>query len=218
MAITYAEAIVILYPDIVFSCSGDGSVYETITWISGSQLPSKATLDTWMAANADASPSIPTTNIIQIKTGTFGAFSTNATIPYTTATPLVTQGAEVFNTTFRPRFATSKIIIRVQLFVSHSATTQRFITGALFRDGSCVRASVLGNVAAIAGLLATIVGNQAGNAALEAVDATGAINTVTYSFRVGADDSSGTLYVNQGAGGQTLGTFGSGVYTITEVM
>jgi hypothetical protein len=217
MAITYAEALTIAYPNLVFSMPDIGAVYENITVISGGTLPDKATLDAWMAANADLSPSLPVSQILQVKTGSFGALSTNATIPYSTSTPAITAGAQAFSASFRPRSATSKIIIRVQLFVAHSATSQRYITGALFRGTTCVRASVLGNVAAVAGVLASIVGNQAGNASMEVVDTPGSVDAITYTFRVGADDSSGTLYINQGASGQTLGSTGAGIYTITEV-
>lgn len=216
MAMTYAEAIIITSPTTVFSMPDYGAVYENIVYVSGAAIPSKATLDAFMAANPDLSPSTPVSQILQVKTGSFGTFSTNATIPYTSSSPSITSGAQVFSTTFRPRSATSKIIVRVQLFVAHSAATQRYISGAVFRDSTCVRSTILGNAAAVTGVLASIVGNQAGNASVEVVDTPGTTNLVTYSFRVGADGS-GTLYVNQGASGQTLGSTGSGIYTITEV-
>jgi hypothetical protein len=207
MAMTYADAIIITSPTTVFSMPDYGAVYENIVYVSGAPIPDKATLDAFMSANPDLSPSAPVSQILQVKTGSFGAFSTNATIPYTTSSPAITSGAQAFSTTFRPRSATSKIIVRVQLFVAHSASTQRYISGAVFRDTFCVRSTILGNVAAVASLLTSI----------EVVDTPGTTNLLTYSFRVGSDGSSGTLYVNQGASGQTFGSTGSGIYTITEV-
>jgi hypothetical protein len=217
MAMTYAEAIIITSPTTVFSMPDYGAVYENIVYVSGAPIPDKATLDAFMSANPDLSPSAPVSQILQVKTGSFGAFSTNATIPYTTSSPSITSGVQAFSTTFRPRSATSKIIVRVQLFVAHSASTQHYISGAVFRDTFCVRSTILGNVAAVASLLTSIVGNQAGNATIEVVDTPSTTNLLTYSFRVGSDGSSGTLYVNQGASGQTFGSTGSGIYTITEV-
>lgn len=51
MATTYIEAIGKGFPNVQCHAAGDGSVYEDIVWDSGAALPSKATLDEWIAAN-----------------------------------------------------------------------------------------------------------------------------------------------------------------------
>jgi hypothetical protein len=51
MAYTYMQAIGTGFPGVECHAIGDGSVYENIVWDAGVALPSKATLDTWIAAN-----------------------------------------------------------------------------------------------------------------------------------------------------------------------
>lgn len=51
---TYVQALTIGYPGVVFSATGDGSIYTNITWISGTAMPTQAELDTWIAANPNA--------------------------------------------------------------------------------------------------------------------------------------------------------------------
>jgi hypothetical protein len=48
---TYMEAISIGFPTVQCHAPGDGTVYEDIVWDAGSPLPSKSTLDEWIAAN-----------------------------------------------------------------------------------------------------------------------------------------------------------------------
>ena len=47
----YIEAIGIGFPGVECHAVGDGSVYEDIVWENGLPLPSKDTLDTWLASN-----------------------------------------------------------------------------------------------------------------------------------------------------------------------
>lgn len=51
MAYTYIQAIGVGFPTVQCQAIGDGSVYENITWLGGAPLPSKETLDEWIAAN-----------------------------------------------------------------------------------------------------------------------------------------------------------------------
>lgn len=53
MAYTYIEAISAGFPLVFCHSTGDGSVYEDIVWDGGAALPSKAELDSWIAANPD---------------------------------------------------------------------------------------------------------------------------------------------------------------------
>lgn len=39
------------FPGVIFSTTGDGSVYENITWLGGTAMPLKITLDEWNTAN-----------------------------------------------------------------------------------------------------------------------------------------------------------------------
>ena len=47
----YIEAIGVGFPGVECHSMGDGSVYEDIVWDGGVDLPSKETLDAWIAAN-----------------------------------------------------------------------------------------------------------------------------------------------------------------------
>ena len=50
--VTYVQALSAGFPSVLFSATGDGSVYEDITWVDGgAPMPSKQTLDDWIAAN-----------------------------------------------------------------------------------------------------------------------------------------------------------------------
>jgi len=62
MPLTYIEAISKGFPTVQCHAIGDGTVYEDIVWDAGPALPSKATLDEWIAAN----PSTATDNKITV--------------------------------------------------------------------------------------------------------------------------------------------------------
>lgn len=47
----YIEALTIGFPMIQAECHGDANVYENIEYVSGPTLPSKETLDSWIASN-----------------------------------------------------------------------------------------------------------------------------------------------------------------------
>lgn len=213
---TYLEALGIVAPTCAVHTFGDGSTYAELIYDGGAPMPTQATLDAYIAANPKIIFVVP--GLQQLVTGTFGTLTTNAVIPYDNTVPLITEGTEAFNVVFTPKFSGSKVLIRLQLFVAHTAITQRYISGALFNGSTCIRSTVLSNVAAVSGVLASIVGNQSGNATIEVVDTPNTTSAVTYSFRVGSDNSSGTLSVNQGASGETYGTPGRGVYTIYEIL
>lgn len=48
---TYFEAISKAFPTVQCHTSGDGTIYEEIVWDSGAPLPTKQTLDEWIASN-----------------------------------------------------------------------------------------------------------------------------------------------------------------------
>lgn len=51
MSYTYMQAIGTGFPEVQCHAIGDGSDYDTIVWDAGAPLPSKQTLDEWIAAN-----------------------------------------------------------------------------------------------------------------------------------------------------------------------
>ena len=51
MQYTYIEAISKAFIGVQCSAPGDGNIYEEILWEGGTALPSKITLDEWIAAN-----------------------------------------------------------------------------------------------------------------------------------------------------------------------
>lgn len=215
--LTYVQALAIQYPGVLFQAVGLGDVYTDLTYVGGDAMPTKAAMDTFIASYVTPTPYVPP-QIQQMVSGTFGASSTNAVIPFDNTIPQSTEGTQVLSVNFTPRYAGSSIVIRIQMFVSHSATDQRFITGAIFNGTNCIKSTILGSVVSVAGLLAVINGNQAGDAGVEAVDKPNTTSQITYSLRVGSDNSSGTLSINQGTSGQTFSTVGQGTYTITEIL
>lgn len=58
MTYTYIQAIGEGFPAVYCHAQGDGSVYEDIVWDGGAALPSKETLDAWIAANPMGSQGI----------------------------------------------------------------------------------------------------------------------------------------------------------------
>jgi hypothetical protein len=56
MSHTYLTAISSGFPLVQCHANGDGSVYENIVWDGGEPIPSKQSLDTWIAANPDSQP------------------------------------------------------------------------------------------------------------------------------------------------------------------
>ncbi len=97
---TYIQAIAMGFPGVVFSALGDGSVYDNITWMDGSPLPSQATLDEWIAAN-ESSPSIEITKYEFRKLFTLterigiDAAPTNTNIPLGYRNMLVTMNKDM---------------------------------------------------------------------------------------------------------------------------
>lgn len=53
MTMSYIEAIANGFSGVECHAIGDGTVYEDIVWDKGLPLPSKATLDTWIASNGE---------------------------------------------------------------------------------------------------------------------------------------------------------------------
>lgn len=56
MSHTYLSAISIGFPLVQCHSEGDGSIYEDIVWDGGEPIPSKESLESWIAANPDSQP------------------------------------------------------------------------------------------------------------------------------------------------------------------
>lgn len=57
MTMSYIEAIGKGFPGVECHALGDGTVYEDIVWDQGLALPSKETLDSWIASNSSTQSS-----------------------------------------------------------------------------------------------------------------------------------------------------------------
>jgi hypothetical protein len=57
MTMSYIEAIGKGFPGVECHTLGDGTVYENIVWDQGLPLPSKETLDSWIASNSTSTSS-----------------------------------------------------------------------------------------------------------------------------------------------------------------
>ena len=68
MATSYITAIGINWPDVECHAIGDGSVYANLVWDAGSAIPSQATLDAWITANAAAltAGTTPAADVIEV--------------------------------------------------------------------------------------------------------------------------------------------------------
>lgn len=84
---TYIEAIGAGFPAVKCHAAGNGSIYEDIIWDDGAALPSKETLDQWIAANPKSEEGIVLTKYQFRKLFTFtervaiDSVSSNTAIP-----------------------------------------------------------------------------------------------------------------------------------------
>lgn len=147
---------------------------------------------------------------IQMVNGTIGASSTNSVIPFDNTTPTASEGIEILSQSFTPLRNDTMIVIIANVFFTLNNASNRFITGALFEGGTCLNASMLGF---------TTDAGDGHTASIMAVVASGSTLSRTYSMRIGSDNATGTLFINQGISGQAYGGApGNGRYIILEVM
>lgn len=115
-------------------------------------------------------------------------------IPADTTLPAITEGDEVFSTTFTPLYSTSQIRLRCFLSIEYS-TAELNATAVLFRNGAAT--PVAGAIAP-----AEVGSNTCGQFILEYVESPGATSAITYSVRCGPG-SAATITINGSA--STLG-------------
>ena len=117
----YIEAIGVGFPGVECHSMGDGSVYEDIVWDGGVDLPSKETLDAWIAAN---NTTIATAYI------TAYAFRQR----FTTAEKIAIEFATLDNPQATTEQRMQAVMLRVQMDDIHMAryidvTNESLITG-----------------------------------------------------------------------------------------
>lgn len=108
MAYTYIQVISIGFPAVACHAPGDGSVYEDIVWDGGAAMPSKETLDTWIASNPEPPQGIVLTKYEFRKLFTFeeriaiDTAPTNTNIPanYRAAVATMMKDLEVSGSVF----------------------------------------------------------------------------------------------------------------------
>lgn len=142
--------------------------------------------------------------VLQSVTGTIAATSSNSQVPFDNTTPTSSEGMQIFTTNFTPISATSTIIVRFAVTVSHG-NSARTITASMFAGTT--------NIGAASTYAASA--NAPYSLSMHHTHQLGSTATVTLSARVGASGS-GTCYVNQ-TSGVTLGGALVSEYCIVEI-
>lgn len=142
--------------------------------------------------------------VLQQVTGNISSTTGSTQLPWDNTQPLITEGIQIWTTTFTPISATSRIVIEYTMSVATS-TANRVATTPVFFG-----ATVIG---ATANQLATA--NVPFNMTIRLVYAPGNTNTVTVSARCGLNGT-GTLSINQ-ANGNNLAGIAVTQYSITEI-
>jgi hypothetical protein len=124
--------------------------------------------------------------VVQVDAGNIPALTTTGRIPYDTSVPTVSEGTQVFSTSFTPLSSTSMISINMACTVTSNASSVNVVF-ALFRNSTCIGATVAS--------FSFKASNNMQSVALQVRDLPASTNAVTYSLRVGADAAS-TTYIN----------------------
>ena len=144
-------------------------------------------------------------NTLQKKHGAIAQISGNTIIPFSNATPLVTQGTQIFSATIVPTMLGSDVVIDFSGTVDGS-NTNSIITVALFRNNVFI------------GFCSTSPysrGNSSpGSLALKVNDVVTSLVPITYSARIGID-TAGTWYLGRGAT-VTMGGINNSNWSIIE--
>jgi hypothetical protein len=142
--------------------------------------------------------------LLQLVTGNISSSTGTTQIPFDNTTPLITEGHQIWTTSFTPISATSQIIINYTMLVATS-TAGRFATTSVFFGTPIVSATST--------LLATT--NSPYNLCHQAVFVPGSTATITLQARCGLNNT-GTLSINQS---NATNLNGSAVtrYTIMEI-
>lgn len=150
----------------------------------------------------------PEGTILQVVSGLIAATTTTSQIPFDNTSPLVTEGSQIWTTTFMPISASSRLLIHYNLTVAQS-TVARTITTAVFAGSTVIAAAsqIVPSGATTQNLphsLSIHDGYEPGSTA-----------PITFSARIGANGT-GTTYVNS-TSTATLGGALVSYFTITEI-
>ena len=142
--------------------------------------------------------------VLQQVTGTIAAASGTTTVPLDNTAPLITEGWQIWTTSFTPISATSRIIVQFGITSSHSTTGTNIMS--LFAGTT--------NIGCAAGRTDSVT-NTAVPLNITQVYAPGSTASITFSARLG-NSANGTSRCNS-IGASTLGGALVSSYIITEI-
>lgn len=175
-----------------------GTTYRAMAWISG---------DTNATVVGRSFGQFPTSGIINRTTYETGEFATGTgLIPADDTPPLITEGDEYMNVTFRP--SNSNSTLRIDVVFNYSTTASTQITAALFRNTTSTAIAAAADRAAANDKLNTINFTHYMTA--------GTTSPIIFRLRAG-DSSGGTLTFNGISGARIFGGVMSSSITVTEI-
>lgn len=145
-------------------------------------------------------------SILQVKSGTIGAYVGTSIIPFDTTAPQFSEGATLFTQTITPSSASSKILFSFSFFIDASSKNTT-LSAVLYRGTTCV-ASTSANIASSG----KVVG-----LAQHYIDEPNTTAEVTYTLKVGTN-SSCTWRINNNTSSYTMGGTTGSAYTIMEFL
>lgn len=205
MTYTYIGAISEGFPNVQVS-SHRADTYEDLQWKGGDPMPTKAELDAWIANKTAIDMQQNSLNrILQIRDGIIPVMQGTSRVIPDNSVPSITEGFELWSTTFTPTVVGSKLLINYTFMADHS-TSGRIITTTLWADTVCL------------GVMSSYISSSTRptSITLSASYITQSSNSVNITARVGGNGS-GTAYINRAAAA-TYGGVINTTYTITETL
>lgn len=204
MSYTYIGAISEGFPNVQVS-STHAETYESLRWVGGDPMPTKAELDAWIANQTAAESVINANKVVQVLDGVIPQMQGTSRITPDNNAPTNTSGFLLWENSYTPSSVNSRILINYTFTADHSSGS-RIITTTLWAGSVCI------------GVMSTYVSSSNRPAAMTLTASYTPTSTVPViiSARVGANGS-GTTYVNRTAGA----TYGGGMttsYIITETL
>lgn len=179
-----------------------GSTAQRPTGVQGMHRFNSTLLDNETYNNGEWTPY---GKVLQTVTGVVPVSTTTLTVPYDNTIPLVTEGFQIWTTTFTPKSVRSKLIINFVLTLDQNTNTRTIVI-------SCFAGST--NIASVAIDLATA--GRPNTITYHAVCAPASLSPIVIQARLGANGS-GTTFINQGSAVNLGGAMAS-QYTIMEIL
>lgn len=151
---------------------------------------------------------IPAGAVLQVVFGPIAATTTTAQVPYDNSAPTITEGVQIWASSFTPISATSRLLIQYSMTVAQS-TVARIITTSVFDGSTNVGASSV-NIA-----IGATTQNLPHSLSVQIIYEPGSTATINFTARIGANGT-GTTSVNRTTGGTLAGALVSH-FTITEI-